>query len=312
MMSPAMYLPLILLVGGAFAKPNCPFYSTKVGDFTLTVISDGTTIGSVSDLVPTTPALAVTKAANSHFVGTEGSPLHYNPVHLETGDMKVLFDTGSAHHFGPTLGKLLENMGAAGLDPNEVDAVVISHVHIDHIGGLLRLDGSLAFPNADYYVGRVEYEFWKDASLESSVIAAWGIPDDVKMQALDLAKESLKLMRDRLTLFEFGEEILPGVTAKALDGHTPGHTGYVIKSGEESFLFAGDAVLIDFINVEHPEWKVLFDMNATKAIDTRFKLLGELADTGMETALYHNGFPGVGHVYRDGKGYAFRPVRYEL
>ncbi|GMH39580.1 hypothetical protein BSKO_07478 [Bryopsis sp. KO-2023] len=304
---------LALVIGCVAAKQNCAFYSTKVGEFDLVVLSDGTTrSGALRDLVVDVTPSAINTALETYFVSEEGVAVNYNPVYLDTGDFKVLFDTGSAQHFGPSAGKLLETMMAAGLHPDEVDAVVLSHAHIDHLGGVLKPDGSIAFPNAQYFLGRVEHEYWSAATLEDELVKRWRIPPMAKAMAMNVTKTTLPAMQDKLTLFEFGDEIIPGVTSRATVGHTPGHSAFIIKSGEESFFISGDSIVIDFASVDHPEWVIVFDMDDKTAVDTRFELLEELASTGMRGAYYHIGFPGIGNIYRQSNGYGFRASRFEL
>lgn len=213
--------------GAAAVAANCPFYTTDVGDFKLTVVSDGAgVVFGLKDLVKDVHPSALQQVEKLHALKGP-QKLDFNVVYLDTGAHKILFDVGSAEHFGPDFGKLLENMGKAGLDPKDVDTVVISHAYRDHIGGVLTPDGKIAFPNAKYMMAKVEHDYWTDPSLESA---------PTKPSGLKVAKKSIKAIKEKLQLFEFGDEILPGITSKALIGQTPGQSGFVLRYSYCKFL----------------------------------------------------------------------------
>lgn len=209
---------------------NCPFYKSTVGDFNLTVVSDGASTGlPLASFLPDDSPQGVLKQVRAlHFLPDLVKP-DYNVVHLETGQHRVLIDAGSSDKSGPSLGKLLENMALAELNPNDVDVVLFSHAHPDHISGAIKPDGSHAFPNAKYMMSRIEYEFWTKASLKQDAIRGWGVSEDVKAGMLEGIKASINALQDKMELFEFGDDILPGITSKGLPGHTPGHSGFLLR-----------------------------------------------------------------------------------
>lgn len=292
-------------VAALASRANAPYYTTTVGSFDITIVSDGVRKkGKAEALVPNVPEPAVTKAALAHFQDPLNILRHYNPLHLDTGEDKVLFDTGSGSTLGRNLGHLLDNMRDAGLDREDVTTVILSHAHIDHVGGVLDELGELAFPSANYTMSVQEFEYWNATISDTS--------DDLKQLGLDVVKRVFDKLDGRLTLFEFGEEVVPGVTAIDLSGHTPGHAGFIIRSEEEEFFFGADSVIVDFLNVDHPEWVMDFDMDAEKSIETRFRLFEELAENGTRGAYYHVGFPGIGYIYGDTRGYGFRESQYEF
>lgn len=208
---------------------NSPFFTIPVGDFKLTVLSDGAAPAfDLEGLVLDVQPAALAKVREAHFLP---KPLinDFNVVYLDTGDHKVIFDTGSSDLFGPSLGKLLESMGKAGLNPEDVDTVIITHAHPDHVGGVVKPDGSYAFPNAKHLISRVEYEYWTRAWPGEELFRSWRAPEETKMLFLNIAKDRLGVIKDRVDFFELGDELLPGVLSKELLGHTPGQSGFVLR-----------------------------------------------------------------------------------
>ncbi|GMH39308.1 hypothetical protein BSKO_07206 [Bryopsis sp. KO-2023] len=290
-------------------RPNCGYYHFTIGDFEATIVSDGAFVFPPQGLVSTIPKPALENVMKRNFESLDAMVLANNILFLDTGKNKVLIDTGSSNLFQPTVGRLIGNLAAADIDFIEIDTVLISHAHVDHIGGISTPDGPPAFPKARYFISRAEHDFWKDATLDDLENVA---DEDLKQLLLDVAKDSLDKISDSLTLFEFGEELVPGITSKDLSGHTPGMAGFDIKSGNSSLLYTADAVLNEYISIPQPEWAHDSDMNATKAIETRFALLEELTRSGKMSATFHVDFPGIGHIRRDGSKYDYRPVRHRL
>lgn len=219
-------IALLLVLPVAHAA-NSQHYSFTVGDIKGTVLSDGYFEGNASDVLHDAVDPNLREAALSqNFLPQKVISFYYNPLYLDFGDRKVMIDVGSSDKFGPTTGKLMENMLAAGLDPLEVTDVLITHAHVDHIAGLLLPDGSPAFPNTKVYLSRIEYDFWMNASEED-------FPADLQPELLELllgvAKMTLEAVKDKLILFELGDEVVPGITSRGAGGHTPGQVNYVIR-----------------------------------------------------------------------------------
>lgn len=230
------------------ANPNSPFYTTRVGDYNLTIVSDGAgPLLPLDGFVAGVHEAAFKQVLNSRFLSGIQN-LDMNVPFLDMGDKKLLFDAGSGGVLGPAFGKLVDNMRKAGLDPEEVDTVVITHAHPDHIGGILAPDGSLAFPNANYMIPRVEYEFWRDVSFEDAIIQNSTIPEELRQRMTDVPKSVLSVIEDKLVVFELGEEVFPGITSKATPGHTLGHSVFIIRySCYCSFLFPTDTLPLPYI-----------------------------------------------------------------
>jgi glyoxylase-like metal-dependent hydrolase (beta-lactamase superfamily II) len=225
---------------------------------------------------------------------------------LNTGDRLVLFDTGmgSLKIFGPTTGKLMSTLKQAGIDPKDVDAVVMSHAHIDHCGGCVADDGSRNFPNAQYYITQADYDFWTD---ETKVPQAFKV-------FLDTARKNLTPVRDRIHFIKDGEEFLPGIQAIFAPGHTVGHTIFMINSGGKSLCYIGDLAHHPVLLLEKPLTEFMYDTDPKQSAQTRVKMLGMLADKKIPLLAYHFAWPGIGHVAKRREGFRYfpEPMKMEL
>jgi len=203
----------------------------------------------------------------------------------------MLFDTGVGSKGGENGGRLPASMAAAGVDPASVTDIFISHTHGDHVGGLLKADGALAFPNARVHMSAPEWAWLQDQAKQSETAAAL-----------------VKAIAPKVASFAPGAEILPGlVKAVEIRGHTPGHSGYRITSGDSSLLYAGDAMHHYVVSVREPDWPIQFDGDKPVAAASRRALLDQSAKTGQRLYLVHFPFPGLGTVKAEGNGFAWVP-----
>lgn len=224
----------------------------------------------------------------------------FQPTLIELGDQLVLIDTGMGEGGRANgMGLLLQRMGAAGYAPEDVDIVVLTHLHGDHIGGLME-GGSPAFPNARYAIGEQELAFW--TSDEAMAGASSGNAKMVVQMVVPL--------RERATMLKDGDEVLPGLTARAAFGHTPGMLAFELRSGERRMMFMADTFSQFVVSFQHPEWHVRFDMDKQAAVATRQRFAEMLAGENILFAGYHLPFPAVGSVLRDGEAYRFLPEAY--
>lgn len=208
----------------AYGSPNSAYYSFTVGNINATVISDGFTVSNATTSYPDAHPAALEKALSSNFL-SEALPFHFNPLYLDLGDRKIMMDVGAGNTFLPGTGQLLANMAAAGLDPNDITDVVLTHAHADHMGGITKPDGSLAFPSARVHLSREEFEFWRSTSPEELT----NLPMEIAQLLVTVATNSIDAVSERLELFELGDEIIPGITSKPLGGHTVGMSGFMIR-----------------------------------------------------------------------------------
>ena len=209
------------------------FYRFKLGSAEATIVSDGALpLGDPhANFLGLTPE-EMDKQLRDNFLPNDNAVLEQNALVLNTGDKLVLFDTGlgTLDLFGPTTGKLMNSLQQAGINPEDIDAVVMSHAHIDHCGGCMADDGTRHFPNAEYFITEADYKFWTDETK---------VPEQFKV-FLETAQKNLTPNLDRLHFFKDGEEILPGIQAIYTPGHTVGHTVFMIDQGGQQLCFIGD------------------------------------------------------------------------
>ncbi|MDM4768421.1 MBL fold metallo-hydrolase [Pelomonas sp. SE-A7] len=279
-------------------------FRMMLGDFEITALSDGTLDLPVDKLLKEKHPGQVAKALKQHHLGlpTETS---VNAYLINTGAKLVMVDSGASGLFGPTLGRLLANLKAAGYQPEQVDEIYITHLHGDHVGGLLA-DGKAAFPNAVVRLDKRDADFWLSTEQMNKAPAS----------ARDFflgAQMSTKPYVDggRLKPFEGATELVPGVRAQPAYGHTPGHTVYVAESKGQKMLFGGDLMHVASVQFEDPTVTIAFDSDDKQAMPARKKVYAEAAAGGYWLAFTHVSFPGIGHVRAQGKGgYSWLPVNY--
>lgn len=316
-LSACLSLGLVLLGNSALSQPNsieavsetaptnAAVYHFKVGDFKAMVVSDGTLSFPASFFVPKADPNAVTAVLTDHFLSTEDVFAHVNVLYIETDEHQVLIDTGSGDAFGPTAGHLLENLEAAGVAATDIDTVILTHAHPDHIGGILDADGQLRLPNAQFYISQAESDFWTADTVE---LPKSLLDEETKAGLMATAKGTVMTIRDRTTLFTMGDEVIPHIQAVDSTGHTPGQASYLITSGEESLLATGDVFFSDPLNLENPDWEVAFDGDPEQGVIARRNLLETVTAERRLLLVPHMPFPGLGHVRPQADAYGWEPI----
>lgn len=237
------------------------------------------------------------------FLPADAVPTSVNGYLVNLGDRLALIDTGAAGGMGEGLGRLSANLAAAGVDPADVDDVLMTHLHPDHANGLLTVDGQAAFPNATLHVAKAEAGFWRDDGMMSRAPA--------EARPFFVAARDAIAPYDRagrLNILAGPGQVLPGVDAIAAPGHTPGHTLFMLSSGSDQLLVWGDIVHIAAIQFPRPDSTVAFDTDQARAAQSRVKVMDQVAADRTLVAGMHLGFPGIGHVAQASEGYAFVPV----
>ena len=227
------------------------------------------------------------------------------PLVIDTGHQLGLIDTGTGAAGGtPDLGQLPASLSAIGIAPGDIDLVVISHAHFDHILGTVGADGAPVFPNARYAMGRTEHAFWSDEARVAEVFA----DATVREQVLAPVRAALPIIEPRLELIDEAAEveIVPGLRAVAAYGHTPGHTAFLVESDGERLLAVFDT-FTHLLHVAHPTWNMAFDTFPDQTDTTRRGILDRAAAEGLLVHVYHFPFPGLGRVSREGDAWRWQP-----
>lgn len=277
------------------------FYRYRVGDMQVTAIHDGMAIRSTEGFVPNAPPGALAQALTDLAMPTDKFPISFTTLVLNTGGKLVLIDTGNGELGAPTAGTWMANFRAAGFDPAQVDTVVFSHFHGDHINGFRNKAGVATFPNAQVMVPEAEWAFW------TSDTEATRAPAGLKATFDNTKRVFGPIMKD-VTTYAWDKEIMPGVTAIRADGHTPGHTAFALASGSGRLLVLSDTTNNPLVFARNPGWSAVFDQDGPTAIVSRKRMLDLAAAEKMQVSFYHAPFPATGHIIRDGEGYRFVPM----
>jgi glyoxylase-like metal-dependent hydrolase (beta-lactamase superfamily II) len=279
------------------------FYRCKLGDFEITVVSDG------ARAIPLPPQFVrnvgneqVLAAAESAYMPKGSIVAPFNPIVVNTGAKLVLIDTGYGPGIGPTVGLLPATLAAAAIDPSTIDIVLISHMHGDHILGLKNPDGALAFPNAEIKVPAVDWAHWMSDDNMSRA------PEGFQKASFGFNRKIFSNLADKVTRYEWGKEVAPGITSVETAGHTPGHTSFVIASGSGRLYFQGDVTNVPDLFLRNPDWQVMFDSEPERAVVTRRRVYDLASAEKMLVSGYHFPFPGLGYIEKAGTGYRLVPA----
>jgi glyoxylase-like metal-dependent hydrolase (beta-lactamase superfamily II) len=270
---------------------NAGIYRFKLGQFNIISISDGKFMAPAS-VFASNAAPEALKAALKRNFQSENLALDCNVLLVDTGTEKVLIDTGSGSLNGPSVGKLLDNLRTARIKPIDITAIVLTHAHGDHIGGLKGTNG-LTFPNARYFIGQKEWDFWMAKTVD---LPNFKGPAEMKQQAITIAKTQLAFIQDRVTFIKENEEFLPGFTAIAAYGHTPGHIAVRVASDGAAMIHTADVVHSRAVNLFNPTWTPIFDADQVAAAKTRQELLNKIATDRTLVFAYHFPYPGIGNL----------------
>ena len=284
------------------------FYRYKVGSYECTSINDGARSFPLPDTfvtnVPKDQALA---AADAAYMPKGMVTVPFNPQLINTGSKLILIDTGNGvanlEATKGAVGRTLQNLAAAGVDPKSIDVVLLSHLHPDHTNGIRAADGSMAFPNAEIMVPSVDWAFW--TSDENTAKAQ---TNEMMKNYFANVKKTFAGIESKVTKYDWGKEVAPGITSIATPGHTPGHTSFAIASGNSKILIQSDVTNIPEFFLRNPDWHVVYDTDPDLAQATRHKFY-DMASAEKATVVgFHFTFPCIGHVEKDGAKYRLVPV----
>jgi glyoxylase-like metal-dependent hydrolase (beta-lactamase superfamily II) len=289
-------------------KQTAGWYRYKIGAIEVTVATDGVArFKMAEDHVTNIKKDAVNAALAEVFMEKDMMTTPYNPVAINTGGKLAVIDTGTGEanykKSNGVGGQFVANLAAAGIERTAVDTVIISHYHGDHINGLLMADNSLTYPNAEILVPAVEHQYWMDDGEMSRATNA-RVQGNFKNVRRVFNAEVMK----RVKTYEWGKDVIPGVTAQGTPGHTIGHTSYVISSGSEAVYLQSDVTHVPFLFVRHPDWHAFYDQDGAMAETTRRKVYDMLVADKMRVQGFHYPFPSLAHVEKAGTGYREIPV----
>lgn len=281
------------------------FYRQMVGDTVVTAIYDGY-IG-----LDPKHLSGMSQEEIHQYIFNEyqkASPLVQTAVNaflVDDGKSLVLVDSGSSDCFGPTMGRMVDNIRASGYAPEEVDEVLLTHMHPDHACGISLPNGSAAFANATVWASKKDADYWLDVKMENTL-------PEPQRPFFKMARDAVKpyVSKGKFKTFNDGQVIAAGFEILPTNGHTPGHTSYLLTSGQDKVLLLGDLVHVHAVQLRHPEVTIAVDVDSKAAIASRTKMLAAAADNKWLVAAPHFPFPGIGHIRKETQGYNWIPVEY--
>lgn len=306
----AAVLPLLPAQAAApFVGRGSPaWYRFKFGDYEATVVSDGSLpLGKAEDSFVGARPGEINAMMTSNFLDPANAVLEQNALVLNTGRHLILFDTGmgdsmgpASQMFGPTTGRLLRNLRQAGIDPAQIDMVVLSHAHCDHCWALVDANGNRNFPNAQVAISETDLKYWTDdANIRGPAFMEPFIRG---------AQKNLAAYRDRMVMAADGREVVPGVIAISAPGHTVGHMMFGISSGPNVLVYTGDLAHHHVLLLRRPLLEFSFDTDPKQSAQTRARALDRFATDKPAVLSYHFPWPGLGRVTKEGEGFAWMPT----
>jgi glyoxylase-like metal-dependent hydrolase (beta-lactamase superfamily II) len=277
----------------------------NLDDYEITMVSDGNIVLPTSFEAKNVDEAELKAFLQSYYLDPDTHTSQVNVCLINTGDELIMVDTGAGQYFLDSAGKLVDNLAVAGIKPEQIDKIILSHGHPDHVWGVIDdFEETPRFANASYAMNAEEIDFWTDEDAVNKV------PEMFRSFATG-AMRNLKPVKDKTTRTKDGTEIAPGIRVIDTPGHTLAHQSVVVERGGKKLLITGDAIHHWPIAFDHPDWQPIVDMDAEKAVVTRKRLMDMAATDKMIVAGYHMPFPGIGRIARKGQGYQWVPAAWE-
>jgi len=287
-------------LGGVSLLPKPVLAQLQLGSASLLTVSDGSLVLPGEFIFEPMPKTELASVLEPFDVSPQRLMPECNLALYRDGANTVLFDVGSGPDFMPSAGKITESLEALSLSPEDITHVVFTHAHPDHIWGLLDDFDEPLFYEASYFMGRAEWNYWWDPETVSTI-------GEARAAFAVGAKRRMEMIEDMVTLFDDGDEILPGISAIASPGHTPGHMAFEVRSGSQGALILGDAIGNHHVAFKRPDWPSGSDQDAQTAIQTRKALFDRILTDDLKVVGFHLPQGGVGSVDRSSDGYVFIP-----
>ncbi|MBY3248128.1 MBL fold metallo-hydrolase [Rhizobium laguerreae] len=287
---------------------NVGYYRFPVGQIKATVLSDGVIGGPPTVYANDAPEAELQEVLRRAFLPTDHMTLQLNTLLLEVGDRRILLEAGAGATMGPNAGRVFDNLAAIGLDAGDIDTIVVSHTHPDHVGNLSTFEGKKAFPNATVYAPRADWDFFVRNNPDLSYMP---VPRDFRDRFAAAIKRSVEPIAKDIELYEAGAEIVPGLTTIAAPGHTPGMATFLVHSGNDQLLLTADLAYHPVVNIDHP-WRPGPDRDKDIALASRRRIFDMAATDKLLVLGFHYPFPGLGRMLKTDMGYAWVPAGWQF
>jgi len=300
----AAFTPTAVALANAPAsgKQAPGYYRFKVGDYEVTLLHDGAFVRPTQGYVTNISQEQADATSAANYMPPGKVTVPFNPTLINTGSKLILIDTGLGPVPNAPVGQVFANLKAAGVEPKDIDILILSHLHPDHINGLRAADGGMAFPNAEIKAPAPEWSFWmNDDNMKQT-------SSKMMQDYFANTRKILGGLENKITHYDWDKEVAPGVTALATPGHTPGHTSFAVASGSARILVQSDVTNVPEFFLRNPDWHVAYDTDPEQAQKTRHKFYDMAATEKALIAGFHFSFPNAGHVEKDGTGYRLIPV----
>ncbi len=291
-----------------FMSGNAGHYRFRVGEINATVLSDGVIGGPPRVYASDAPEAELQAVLQRAFLPSDHMTLNLNTLLIETGGRRILIEAGAGATMGPNGGRIFENLAAIGLGAADIDTIVISHTHPDHVGNLRTADGSKAFPRATVFLPKADWDFFVHTDPDLSYMP---VPEEFRLRFAAAIKSSLEPVMNDVELYEAGAEIVPGLITIVASGHTPGMATFLVHSGTDQLLLTADLAYHPLVNVDNP-WLPGPDRDKETALSSRRRIFDRAAADRIPVLGFHFPFPGLGRMLKTDGGYAWVPANWQF